>query len=248
MFDLNLPHVLDSIGDDHRVLDVGGWAKPFTRADWVVDIMPYDNRGWAGRQGPERERFSRDSWVQMDVNSKERLPFEDKFFDFVVCSHTLEDIRDPVFLCSELNRVAKRGYLETPSMLAELAFGTESRAYAGYYHHRWLVEMDPSRARVVFLMKPHFIHGSWQYHIPKRMCRRLTPQQRVTWLFWEGGFGYMERVEIDMVTFKRILLEFVRHQGAYPDWRYATIPPAEKLGQIRNLIGTHARRALGGVR
>lgn len=248
MFDPNLSRVLDSITEGHRVLDVGGWAKPFNRADWVVDIMPYDTRGWAGRQGPERERFSRETWVQMDVSSRQPLPFEDGFFDFVVCSHTLEDVRDPIFLCSELNRVGKRGYLETPSMLAELAFGVESRVYAGYYHHRWLVEMSSTAAKVVFLMKPHFIHGSWQYHIPKRMCRRLTAPERVTWLFWEGGFGYKEQVEIDMVAFKRMILDFVRRTGAYSNWRYATIPPAEKLGQLRNLIGTHLRRGLGGAR
>jgi SAM-dependent methyltransferase len=184
----------------------------------------------------------------MNVSSNERLPFDDRFFDFVVCSHTLEDIRDPVFLCSELNRVGRRGYLETPSMLAELAFGVESRVYAGYYHHRWLVEMNSTAAQVVFLMKPHFIHGSWQYHIPKRMCRRLTPQERVTWLFWEGAFSHEERVELDMTAFKRLILDFVRRHDAYPEWRYATIPFADRLGQARNLVGTHARRAFRSPR
>jgi hypothetical protein len=129
-------------------------------------------------------------------------------------------------------------------MLAELAFGTESRAYAGYYHHRWLVDMNPVDTCVVFLMKPHFIHGSWQYHLPKRVCRRLAPEQRVTWLFWEDTFSHEERVELDMASFKRIILGFVRRHDAYPDWRYATIPAADKLGQIRNLVGTRVRRAL----
>lgn len=248
MFDPNLPRVLDSIADGHRVLDVGGWAKPFRRADWVVDLMPYESRGWAGWQGSDPERFSKDTWVQMDVSSRQPLPFEDKSFDFAVCSHTLEDIRDPIFLCSELQRVARRGYLETPSVLAELGIGIESRVYAGYYHHRWLVEMQSAPAEVVFLMKPHFIHGSWQYHIPKRVCRRLAPEQRVTCLFWEGEFEYRERIEIDLVSLKGVIVDFVRRAGAYPTWRYATIAPAEKLDRIRNLIGTQVRRTLRGAR
>ena len=51
------------------------------------------------------------------------LPFEDKSFEVAVSSHTLEDIRDPLFLCAELNRVTKAGYIETPSIVAELTFG-----------------------------------------------------------------------------------------------------------------------------
>jgi hypothetical protein len=41
----------------HVVLDVGGWGRPFTRADWVLDLMPYETRGLYGRDGTGEERF-----------------------------------------------------------------------------------------------------------------------------------------------------------------------------------------------
>src|SRR4051794_2049878 len=117
MLATNVEMVLDRLSESAKVLDVGGWYTPFNRANHVVDLMPYETRGVG--QGTERERFTSETWTQLDV-CQDPLPFEDDSIDFVVCSQTLEDIRDPLFLCSELNRVAKAGYLETPSTLAEL--------------------------------------------------------------------------------------------------------------------------------
>jgi hypothetical protein len=37
-----------------------------------------------------------------------------KILDVAICRHTLEDIANPVFLCRELSRVSRAGYVETP--------------------------------------------------------------------------------------------------------------------------------------
>jgi ubiquinone/menaquinone biosynthesis C-methylase UbiE len=73
-----------------------------------VDVLPYATRGIGGIIGTDPERFDESTWYVQDVCAT-RLPFPYKSFDFVTCSHTLEGIRDPVFLCSELVRVASRG-------------------------------------------------------------------------------------------------------------------------------------------
>src|SRR3954449_10993879 len=100
--------------DDALVLDVGGWAKPFPRADWVLDLMPYETRGLYGTLEPDAERFGPDTWVTLDMCAHMPWPFADAQFDFAICSHTLEDIRDPIWVCSELARVARAGYIEVP--------------------------------------------------------------------------------------------------------------------------------------
>src|SRR5688500_1405916 len=107
--------ILHELTSDALVLDVGGWASPFSRADWVLDLMPYETRGLYGEPDPGPERFSEASWVVRDICDRERWPFSDDQFDFVVCSHTLEDVRDPVWVCAELSRVARAGYVEVPA-------------------------------------------------------------------------------------------------------------------------------------
>lgn len=239
MLETNVDVLLNHLEPTASVLDVGGWYIPFNRADSVVDLMPYETRGRG--QGPGPERFDSESWVQLDV-CREPLPFEDKSFDFAVCSHTLEDIRDPIFLCSELNRVAKAGYIETPSLIAELTFGIESKRYAGWYHHRWLVTMQNDR--ITFRHKPHLIHGNWRYHLPKRMARSLTPAERVTWMLWEGSFGSLERVELAKDKVEEEIRRFVRDTDCRPDWRYRLAPAEDALRRVRSIAGTRARSFL----
>ena len=49
-----------TLADGALVLDVGGWARPLSRADWVLDLMPYETRGGYGLDGTLPERF--ESW------------------------------------------------------------------------------------------------------------------------------------------------------------------------------------------
>ena len=55
-------------------------------------------------------------------------------------SHLLEDIRDPLFVCEQLIRVAKKGYIEVPSFYREVSKAKHSDTSSGYDHHRWIVE------------------------------------------------------------------------------------------------------------
>jgi len=228
------------IGERDLVLDIGGWFRPFNRADWVVDMMPYESRGRAGHQGPSREFFSRETWVRRDLCSREPLPFPDRNFDFVVCSHTLEDLRDPLFVCSEMMRVGRRGYIEVPSIDSELSFGTETRHYAGHYHHRWLIDIADDG--IEFMFKPHFIHSRWKYHLPASYGRGLTEERKVSWLYWEDGFRCEERVPGGHEEFLTHIESIVRGRGAYPQWAYR----AEEVRTLLKGFRDGLRRTLSG--
>lgn len=109
-----------------RVLEIGPGRRPFPRATHFVD--------WASFGKIADDRLTR-----CDLQ-RDPLPFADKSWDFVYCRHVLEDLYDPFHLCEEMSRVAKAGYLETPSPIAELCRGIDggSPAWRGYHHHRYL--------------------------------------------------------------------------------------------------------------
>lgn len=104
MLESNEQKVLSLIHPGEIVLDIGGWGRPFNRANWVIDAEPFDTRGYYGpsrpAQGGEREYFTQDTWIRRDICEKTPFPFKDKEIDFVICSHTLEDIRDPLWVCT----------------------------------------------------------------------------------------------------------------------------------------------------
>jgi hypothetical protein len=203
--------ILATLGDGDLVLDVGGGGKPFPRADWVIDLLPYEERGLYGPPPePAAERFSASTWVQRDICAREPWPFADRQFDFSVCSHTLEDVRDPVFVCSELIRVSKAGYIEVPSRLEEQSYGFQG-PWVGWGHHHWLIEVEDDE--IAFVFKHHVIHGRAGDHFPAGFHDSLSPEQRVISLWWTGSFRYRERIFLDAPSLDHYVADFVaRHR------------------------------------
>ncbi len=218
MFADNRQKILDMLPDDALVLDVGGWGKPFQRADWVIDLMPYETRGLYGYEDADRskERFTAETWAQADICSHEPWPFEDNQFDFVICSHTLEDLRDPLRVCEEMSRVSKAGYIEVPSRLDEQTFGVEGW-WVGRTHHRWLVDINGQH--VQFVLKVHEIHARKAWHFPNEFLKTLSPADRVQWCFWEGELTASERVLFTEAETDEYLGGLVREHGYSGDRR-----------------------------
>jgi len=228
----NVQKILSMINDQDLVLDLGAWAQPFPRADYVLDIMPYETRGFLGRVYEGKERFSKETWITRDLCDRTPLPFADKFFDFAICSHVLEDVKDPLWVCSELQRVAKRGYIETPSRSVEQSAGVESRNYCGYHHHRWLVDFEDGR--LVFTMKSDLLMFNWRYHLPKRYLRSIPQGARIVQFFWEGRFEFEEKVLLTYQEEARYLEEFVLRSAAYSSTRYSMFDAARRIR--RNIL------------
>jgi hypothetical protein len=194
------------------VLDVGAWGRPFRRADWVLDYMPYETRGLYGFDGQNEERFDAKTWVVRDMCAREPWPFEDGQFDFVICSHTLEDVRDPVWVCHELMRVAKAGYIEVPSRLEEQTFHIQG-PWVGWGHHHWLV--DIANNTVEFAFKHHILQGKPETQFPAGFADPLTPEQRVQRFQWTGGFEVRERTFLNPDDLDSYLADFVKAHGGH---------------------------------
>ena len=154
-----------------RVLDVGGATNRLPRADVVIDVLESAD-------------------VVRDVCDREPWPFADGEFDFAICSHTLEDVRDPIWVCAELQRVARAGYIEVPSRLEEQSWGVHGE-WVGWSHHRWLVDIGDDE--IVFGHKSHAVHRDGN-HFPRGFHATLSAERRVQWLWWEGSFAARERI------------------------------------------------------
>lgn len=196
----NLPEVFARARAGARVLDVGGGRHPLNLATHVLDLMPFAETGAHGALDPQNERrFTPETWIEHDVCGSP-WPFPDKHFDFAFCSHLLEDVRDPIFVCKELIRVAKAGYIETPSRAREIfakARFFEVRALAGampdvgFNHHRWFVEIDGVHVR--FTAKDQrLLNRRGRYITRGDLGRKMTEAESGAALFWEGGFTFEE--------------------------------------------------------
>ncbi|NDB19551.1 MAG: methyltransferase domain-containing protein [Proteobacteria bacterium] len=92
------------------VLEVGSGGNPYFRSNVLIDAYSVT-----------RERH----WQPLIADRPtvlgfvENLPFKSKSFDFVVASHVFEHTPFPEKFLSELQRVAKAGYIEVPDAFME---------------------------------------------------------------------------------------------------------------------------------
>lgn len=112
-----------------RVLDVGSGAFPCERADVLCE------------RSLRRRHRSAIIDRPMVVADALALPFRDHAFGAVIASHLAEHVDRPDVLCSELERVARTGYVETPSRLFERLFPSSNHLWkvsrAGDAHLRF---------------------------------------------------------------------------------------------------------------
>lgn len=113
------------IREGDLVLDVGSGGWPFRRADHLADKFP-------DHTTHRVEAMVRDGRTFFEVDI-EKLPFKDKKYDFVFCSHVIEHLDNPGKAMRELMRVSKRGYLEVPTRLSDVMFNFTRLKD----HHRW---------------------------------------------------------------------------------------------------------------
>ncbi len=243
----NAKRLLATIPEDAKVIDIGGAAAPFPRADYVIDAAPFQELG-SGSDGNINQilqvqpRYSADRWIQADLCAREPWPIEDKAFDFALCSHVLEDVRDPIWMCSEIQRVAKAGYIETPSRVVEQSKGVENPRHAGYYHHRWLISRVEDGLE--FRHKPHVLHSVSDAIVAKLPpTKRIRPAHAIVTLDWVDSFKAVEVLEFNEAAVIDELCDFAQHARQLPDLTERV--PMSAMQALRRRV-FYTRLALGG--
>jgi len=222
------------------VLDVGGGIKPLSRADYVLDFLSWDQRTgltpWFLDVWP-KPHFSQATWVKWDICSRDPWPFKDKQFDFVLCKGTLEDLRDPVWVCREMMRVGKSGYLDVPTRILESMPGVERTRYCGYSHHHWLCEAVEGGIQFTFkhaqlhaysrfhvTVGPSWLSGRHEHHafevldgiygllsVVNRWFRRPNPKYATLGLHWTDFFTCRENVLVKKGDVEANFVAFRKH-------------------------------------
>jgi MoaA/NifB/PqqE/SkfB family radical SAM enzyme/SAM-dependent methyltransferase len=175
-----------------KVLDIGSGNNPFVLATHLADITTSDDA--YGRADVPFKYVDGKPVYEVNLESTN---FHDKEFDFVYCSHVLEHVENPAKACDELMRIAKRGYLETPTVSKDIWLNT-----AKISNHIWKVEK--SNDNLIFnKYKDEELNGigsdvAMMMHINPQSKREkafsaliyLKPELMNTMLLWNNYFSY----------------------------------------------------------
>ena len=113
------PERIKSIRNGDRVLEIGPGSSPFARADVLLELKYSSIEEYKFQCGDEGMRNIDPRTAYYDGG---RFPFESGAFDYVICSHVLEHVTDPVAFCAEVFRVGRAGYFEYPLIYYEYVY------------------------------------------------------------------------------------------------------------------------------
>lgn len=111
------------------VLDVGGAANPWCD-EYVTTYIDLGNV-------PTR----REVIIGNILDPALWKSIEGRRWHFVICSHVLEDVRDPLFVVQQIQQVAQAGFVAMPNKHTEIS-AVESLKFPGYCHHRWIFTLQ----------------------------------------------------------------------------------------------------------
>jgi len=111
-----------------KILDLGcSNVNYWEEANQFADIFDY------------KEEFDKKNLNYTKIEVGKKLPFKDKEFDYVILSHVLEHVPDIIEFKLEIERIAKSGYIELPTKLADnLVFDFVEERFS----HKWLMKFD----------------------------------------------------------------------------------------------------------
>lgn len=181
------------ISSKDKVLDIGGSMKQHEdiKIHTLVDIIHPEEAPYG------TSKLKADNFIKLDI-TREKLPFKNNEFDFCLCTHTLEDLPHPFLVLDEMSRVAKRGYIVTPSMGRDMVFShidttnwlTGSRRLPGNAHHKWFFIKKGKKLQIIpkiypILYTPKFHIVDWSGEEEMRH-------------YWEGKIDYKAENDLNI--------------------------------------------------
>ncbi len=154
------------------MLDIGPGEFPQKIATDFFDITSEFEKNLGGRP--------------LRIGSAESLPYADKEFDYAILSHVAEHTNNPDRAISEVQRVARRGYIECPHII------TDWLMQHGDSHGKWQVTLS-GNTFVFVAIAPEYkqyltdsvMHGlSWAMTQSKNS---LSPYEKnIRRVFWDS--------------------------------------------------------------
>ena len=122
-----------------KILDLGcTHINYWKEANHFADIEDYS------------KEFSKKNLNFTLLSPNQKLPFKDKEFDYVILSHVLEHVSNINEFTKEVERIAKAGYIELPTKLADnLVIGCDEEDIG----HKWWMEFDDVNGQLKYIKK-----------------------------------------------------------------------------------------------
>lgn len=216
-----------NIKPNDLVLEIGSGDNPKPRSDVLCDKLPEDDTQRGGSIAIDRPFIAADGHY---------LPFSDKSFDYIICCHVLEHAEDPDLFISELMRVGKGGYIETPTEIGERLYG--------WAYHKWLINIDSS-GKLIFKPKKESSQFGQLFHylyLEDPAYRKFHNQNHKLFL---NQYEWSQHIEYQIVEQDNTLIDLNNQDKVKALLNQQTKPGM--ISQIKDLVPPQFLRLIKSI-
>jgi len=193
-----------------KILDLGCGYTANYNANYIADVI-------------DLSKFYKNKNFTHIISKK--LPFKNKFFDFVITSHVIEHVDDLDFFINEIQRIGHRGYIELPTRLEDNLVLHNNNIK----DHKWMFYFDDNKKLLIANKKIGFIEPFVTLGLLNEKFRKYYRESLVIELLWEKKIEYKKIMPKSIVNNQLFFLTIFKKYCSY----YAR---KNKLGLIIFLI------------
>jgi|MDTC01.2.fsa_nt_gb hypothetical protein len=178
---------------DYRIIDIGGakekhFKGKFDFIDAYADRNKVDHKNIKHFNG---NLNSESIWEEIKNDAKEHGKY-----DYCICNHTLEDLRNAPFVANQIGEIAKEGFLSVPSKYQEFTRIGKDRGYA---HHNWIFSVNDNKLSA--FPKLNLIEAP--IFDPLAHNGPLNNKKSELYIFWKNSVSLSVKVDIPEDDLKR---------------------------------------------
>ena len=152
-----------------KILDIGCGYGASKYATTICDILDLS------------DHYKDRSFIML---KEKKLPFKDKTFDFVICTHVVEHVDDVPYFLNELSRVSKKGYIEVPTRLEDNLVFENKKAHLSH------LVFDDVDNKIIVSKKIQYFEPILTVGTIKKLNKYFR-ESLVLELYWENSIEYI---------------------------------------------------------
>ena len=180
-----------------KILDLGcSHVNYWKEANHFADIVDYS------------KEFKEKNLNFTLIYPNQNLPFKDKEFDYVISSHVLEHVPNIFEFTKEIERVAKAGYIELPTKLADnLVIGCDEEDIG----HKWWLEFDDVEKKLKCIKKLDVLQKFLSVGSINKF-QKYFEDSLILQLYWENSIDLVQGESYPIekkITFISLVRKFI---------------------------------------
>lgn len=225
------PERITKIKESDKVLEIGPGSLPHPRSDIFLELEGMSKEETLKQRGFAEKINLNKPVVYYDGR---KFPFVDNEFDYIICSHVIEHapIESLDLFISEMQRVAKKGYIEFPMVFYEFINFQPVHVSFVNYRNDTILLMDKNR------FKSNYIHQIYRQMFyaskdDKYMYNSFSRYKE----FYFGGFEWKDKINYKIVDeFEELVNEDDYEYFSNYFSRYKMVRKLTKIEKIKNFL------------